>query len=321
MAYFRVYTQIDMSKDIGNLDLNLDLVDYGNYGSDDAWYGTGQKGEKWDIQTQGTCLNDNGLIEYIGYFYDGKNLFSVWPNIATSVAEFGSLEQNSIQHILRFDDEIRGDKFGDKLYGFEGRDLIYGREGNDHINGGSGQDGLYGGSGNDKLIGGSSSDGLYGGSGNDRLYGGSGRDSLEGNSGKDVLYGGTSVDFLYGGSSNNKLWGQSGADFLTGQSGNDKLYGGSGNDRLVGGSGKDRLVGGTGKDRLEGGKGADKFVLQKGKGWDTITYFSKIDSFDVIGFNDSKVRAVKKSGDVYLYAGKKDLLAIVLDGNGMNSLL
>ena len=62
-------------------------------------------------------------------------------------------------------------------------------------------------------------------------------------------------------------------------------------------------------------------MLQKGKGHDKITYFSKADSFDVIGLNDSSVRAVSKKGDVYLYAGKKDLLAIILDGNGMNRLL
>ena len=99
------------------------------------------------------------------------------------------------------------------------------------------------------------------------------------------------------------------------------INGGSSNDTLIGGSGRDRLEGGTVYDRLSGGKGADTFVLQKGKGYDKITYFSTADTITVKGFDDSNVRAVSKKGDVYLYAGKRDLLAIVLDGNGMNSLL
>ena len=99
------------------------------------------------------------------------------------------------------------------------------------------------------------------------------------------------------------------------------INGGSSNDTLIGGSGRDRLEGGTGYDRLSGGKGADTFVLQKGKGYDKITYFSTADTMTVKGFDDSNVRAVSKKGDVYLYAGKRDLLAIVLDGDGMNSLL
>ena len=164
----------------------------------------------------------------------------------------------------------------------------------------------------------------------DKIVGMAGDDLLQGEGGNDIIYGNSGVDSIYGGAGNDKLVGGSSVDFFTGVSGNDKLYGSSGNDKLwgnsgkdllKGGSGEDRLVGGAGSDRLSGGKGADTFVLQKGKGYDKITYFSKIDSFEVIGFNDSKVRAVKKSGDVYLYAGKKDLLAIVLDGNGMNSLL
>ena len=201
---------------------------------------------------------------------------------------------------------------GDDIVKATNFQFVYGQGGNDKLYGKEAQDKLYGGSGNDLLIGGSNDDRLFGNSGNDILKGGSFDDRLSGGSGRDKLYGGSRDDKLIGGSGNDKLYGQKG---------NDKLNGGRGNDRLSGGNGKDRLVGGSGSDRLSGGKNADTFVLQKGKGYDKITYFSKVDSFDVIGFNDSKVRGVRKKGDVYLYAGRKDLLAIVLDGNALGRLL
>ena len=173
---------------------------------------------------------------------------------------------------------------------------------------------------NDNLTGNNSDNTLYGWSGNDRLDGKGGSDLLYGNEGKDKLYGSTGKDMLYGGSGADILTGGSSNDYLSGGSGKDKLYGGAGNDRLVGGSGNDRLVGGSGKDRLNGGSGKDTFVLQRGRGYDIIEYFSNADRIDVLGYNDNNVRSVRRNGDVYLYAGSKDLLAIVKDGNGMNSL-
>ena len=52
------------------------------------------------------------------------------------------------------------------------------------------------------------------------------------------------------------------------------LTGGDGGDRLTGNSGDDLLVGNSGDDTLTGGGGADIFVLQSGKGTDTVTDFA-----------------------------------------------
>ena len=58
-------------------------------------------------------------------------------------------------------------------------------------------------------------------------------------------------------------------------------------------------------DRLNGGKGKDTYVLQRGRGYDIIEYFSNADQINVLGYNDNKVRSVRRNGDVYLYAGSK----------------
>lgn len=62
-----------------------------------------------------------------------------------------------------------------------------------------------------------------------------------------------------------------------GTMGNDTLIGGDGNDRLLGLEGDDTLDGGAGKDMLTGGAGNDMFVLNLGKGADTVTDFGEGD--------------------------------------------
>ena len=69
-------------------------------------------------------------------------------------------------------------------------------------------------------------------------------------------------------------------DVINGQGGNDTLTGLSGDDLLRGEAGNDILDGGDGDDLLRGGSGADKFVLERGKGDDTIfDYQDGTDSF------------------------------------------
>ena len=301
MAFVGAVTPIDLSAGPASY-YDPNAFNFYTFDNDTWYYGTGEAGQELDILVKGTNLTTIfGTIERVGYFYDSKLLAYV-SKINKPVSTVELQLQSGIKGLLSGNDTVVGSNSKDKILGMSGNDFLIGKGGNDTIYGNSGQDVMDGGAGNDRLFGGSS---------NDTLYGKNGKDLLKGNTGKDTLY---------GGNNNDKLYGQSGIDTLTGQSGNDRLYGGSSNDTLIGGSGKDRLVGGTGSDHLSGGKGADTFVLQKGKGYDTITYFSKADSFDVIGFNDSKVRAVKTSGDVYLYAGKKDLLAIILNGNAMKYL-
>ena len=315
MAHIDAYVQVDLLADPTGI---ASWFNYYYYFSDiyGDWYGTGNYGEELDIVIQ---AYNNGYVDNIYCYIDGYIAADI-TELDSDIYTLDVQAQNGIKGWLGGDDTVIGSNYADRIVGMAGSDLLQGEGGNDIIYGNSGVDSIYGGSGNDKLIGGSNVDFLTGESGNDKLYGSSGNDKLWGNSGKDLLKGGSGRDRLYGGTNNDKLYGQSGRDYLTGQSGNDRLYGGSSNDKLYGGSGKDRLVGGSGSDRLSGGKGADKFVLQKGKGYDKITYFSTADKIVVKGYDDSKVRAVSKKGDVYLYAGKKDLLAIVLDGNGMNSL-
>ena len=228
---------------------------------------------------------------------------------------------NAVRYQLRTGIENANGSGGtDRLTGNSSNNTLNGNSGNDILSGGSGNDRLVGGAGNDRLLGGAGTDVLTGSSGKDKLYGNSGNDTLNGGSSNDYLNGGSGKDKLYGSTGKDKLVGGSSKDYLNGGTSSDKLYGGSGNDRLVGGSGNDRLVGGTGKDRLSGGAGKDTFVLQRGRGYDIIEYFSNADQINVLGYNDNKVRSVRRNGDVYLYAGSKDLLAIVKDGNGMNSL-
>jgi hypothetical protein len=68
----------------------------------------------------------------------------------------------------------------------------------------------------------------------------------------------------------NVLYGAGGADSLSGGIGDDILLGGIGDDTLLGGAGNDRLIGGLGNDLLNGGAGKDTFVIEIGKGIDTI---------------------------------------------------
>ena len=242
-----------------------------------------------------------------------------------------------------FIENIKSGTGNDILLGNKKANKINGNLGNDTINGGRGRDTAQfsgrantinlkttkrqnTGDGNDRLISienvdaGGNNDIVIGNDIANTLKGQSGNDTLYGHSGKDRLKGGSGNDRLYGGNKNDKLYGQSGNDYLTGGAGKDKLYGGSSNDELIGGSGNDLLEGGTGSDILTGGKGKDTFILQRGKGYDTITYFSDADIIKVKGYNDNSMRSVNKRGDVYLYAGKKDLLAIIKDGNGRDSL-
>ncbi len=73
------------------------------------------------------------------------------------------------------------------------------------------------------------------------------------------------------------LLGLGGADRLLGGRGNDELEGGKGNDQLAGGRGRDILKGGLGSDQLTGDQGRDFFVLETGRGSDTIRDYQRAD--------------------------------------------
>jgi RTX calcium-binding nonapeptide repeat (4 copies) len=126
---------------------------------------------------------------------------------------------------------------GDSVRALDGNDTVNGSEANDDINGNIGDD-LIDGLGGDDFI--------RGGQGDDIVQGSGGNDEVNGNIGNDTVGGGD---------------------------GDDIVRGGQGDDSLNGGSGDDSLFGDLGIDTLTGGSGIDIFVLQVGKGTDTIADF------------------------------------------------
>lgn len=117
---------------------------------------------------------------------------------------------------------------------------------------------------------------------NDTLTGGTAADQISGGNGADRLYGMAGNDLLNGGAGN---------DRLLGSSGNDSLYGGAGNDLIYGGAGLDHVGGGTGNDTLWGHGGADHFILQPGRGTDSIMDFTEgLDLIDLRTFNFDTVQ-------------------------------
>ena len=107
----------------------------------------------------------------------------------------------------------------------------------------------------------------------DTLIGNLGPDYIYGTIWGDELYGTGGADKFYGSLGKDTIKGRKGDDLLEGGQGNDLLHGGPGNDLLHGGPGNDLLHGGAGNDTIKGGEGADKFVLEPGKGTDTILDF------------------------------------------------
>ncbi len=144
-------------------------------------------------------------------------------------------------------DVLDGTPLGDEILGLAGNDFIRGLGGNDIIDGGDGDDTINGNEGNDFVQGGRGNDFVYGGQGDDVVVGGEGNDNVNGNKGNDIVLGGL---------------------------GNDTVRGGQDNDTVLGGDGNDVLYGDLGVDELIGGSGIDVYVLQVGKGVDTIVDFT-----------------------------------------------
>jgi RTX calcium-binding nonapeptide repeat (4 copies) len=126
---------------------------------------------------------------------------------------------------------------GNSVRALAGNDTVNGSEANDDINGNVGDDRIDGLGGDDTI---------RGGQGNDVVQGSGGKDEVNGNIGNDTVGGGD---------------------------GDDTVRGGQGDDALTGGDGADTLYGDIGNDLLTGGSGADLFILQTGKGLDTIADF------------------------------------------------
>ncbi|MCS6958434.1 MAG: hypothetical protein RMK91_00070 [Pseudanabaenaceae cyanobacterium SKYGB_i_bin29] len=144
-------------------------------------------------------------------------------------------------------DVLDGTPLGDEILGLAGNDFIRGLGGSDMVDGGEGDDTVNGNEGNDFVQGGRGNDFVYGGQGEDVVVGGEGSDNVNGNKGDDIVFGGV---------------------------GNDTVRGGQDNDTVLGGDGNDVLYGDIGTDELIGGSGIDVFVLQAGKGADTIVDFT-----------------------------------------------
>jgi RTX calcium-binding nonapeptide repeat (4 copies) len=126
---------------------------------------------------------------------------------------------------------------GNSVRALEGNDTVNGSEANDDANGNVGDDRVDGLGGDDFI---------RGGQGNDVVQGSGGKDEVNGNIGNDTVGGGD---------------------------GDDIVRGGQGDDALTGGDGADTLYGDIGNDLLTGSLGADVFILQTGKGLDTIADF------------------------------------------------
>ena len=116
-------------------------------------------------------------------------------------------------------------------------------------------------------------DTVNGSEANDDVNGNLGDDSIDGLGGDDTIRGGQGNDVVRGGGGNNEVNGNIGNDTVDGGDTNDIVRGGQGDDVLTGGDGVDTLFGDFGDDLLTGGSGADVFILQTGKGLDTIADF------------------------------------------------
>ncbi|MEM9451903.1 MAG: hypothetical protein AAGA75_25715 [Cyanobacteria bacterium P01_E01_bin.6] len=143
---------------------------------------------------------------------------------------------------------------------------------------------------NQTISGTPNADVLKGGSGNDTIKAFGDKDKLVGKEGNDIMIGGGGNDRLIGGDGDDTLRGGGGKDRLIGKNDDDILKGGGRDDLLKGGKDDDLLDGGGGSDTLIGGDGEDIFVLQQGKGIDTIRDFdSEVDQIRLKGslsFND-----------------------------------
>lgn len=176
-------------------------------------------------------------------------------------------------------DVLDGTPLGDEILGLGGNDFIRGLNSNEIIDGGDGNDTVNGNEGNDFVQGGIGNDLTYGGQGEDVVVGGEGNDDVNGNKGNDVVLGGI---------------------------GNDTVRGGQDNDTILAGEGNDVLSGDFGVDELIGGSGIDVFVLQQGKGVETILDFTLGEDF--LGLD------TLEGGGSLAFSN----LAIVQSGNNVN---
>jgi hypothetical protein len=117
-------------------------------------------------------------------------------------------------------------------------------------------------------------DTVNGSEANDDINGNVGDDKIDGLGGDDTIRGGQGNDVVQGSGSKDEVNGNIGNDTVDGGDGDDIVRGGQGDDALTGGDGIDTLYGDFGDDLFTGGSGADVFILQTGKGLDTIADFS-----------------------------------------------
>jgi len=169
----------------------------------------------------------------------------------------------------------KGSNKSDNLKGTNGDDVLYGLGGNDRLDGGAGNDDLVGGDGNDTFIGRfDGADTMDGGKGTDRL-------NYSNSTGVVSITLDTNANYAY--KSGNYDWFKS-IEVFTLSKFNDsfsatgdqttKVFGGAGND-LLSTSGGGFMRGDAGLDILVGDSAkTDTFWLQRGKGADTLFYFT-----------------------------------------------
>ena len=106
-----------------------------------------------------------------------------------------------------------------------------------------------------------------------QLGGNGRRNTFRGFGGDDIFTGRGGRDRLSGRGGNDIMAGGAGRDNIRGGNGDDLIDGGNGNDSIRGNGGRDTLFGGSGSDVMRGNRGADIFVLEEGRGRDTIRDF------------------------------------------------
>ncbi len=146
-------------------------------------------------------------------------------------------------------------------------------------------------------------------------------ENLFGSSSRDEITGNDATNLIVGGQGDDTIIGNRGSDTLRGGKGNDLIRGGKGLDVILGDDGDDTLWGDRGADTLTGGAGNDLFVLEAGRGPDTITDFQpgsdRLGLANGLPFDQLRITGIEGGTLVQLASNGADiarLLGITPDG-------
>ncbi|WP_448561284.1 matrixin family metalloprotease [Trichothermofontia sp.] len=146
-------------------------------------------------------------------------------------------------------------------------------------------------------------------------------ENLLGSPSRDEITGNDATNLIAGGQGDDTIIGNRGSDTLRGGKGNDLIRGGKGLDVMFGDDGDDTLWGDRGTDTLTGGAGNDLFVLEAGRGPDTITDFQpgsdRLGLANGLQFDQLRVTGIEGGTVLQLASSGEDiarLLGIAPDG-------